>query len=97
MDGGVLAGGDGAVLSHRSAAALWGFRATIASWVDVTVPRRRGRRRGIVFHEAHLHPADRGVEDGIPVTAVPRTLLDLAGELGTTQLEYAFWEAERLG
>lgn len=93
----VLAGGEGAVLSHRAAAALWGFRETIASWIDVTVWRHRGGRRGIVFHgDARAHKSDRALCDGIPVTAVPRTLLDLACELRPTQLTYAFWEAERL-
>ena len=39
----VLACGDGAVLSHRDAATLWGIRASAASGIDVTVPSRGGR------------------------------------------------------
>ncbi len=93
----VLAGGDGAVLSHRYAAAHWGFRDTIATRIDITVPRRRRAPPGIVFHEAKLHPADQTLHDGIPVTAIPRTLLDLAATLSPTQQDHAFWEAERLG
>jgi hypothetical protein len=93
----VLAGGDDAVLSHRYAAAHWGFRETIAKRIDVTAPTRRGNRPGIVFHRAHLHPADRTIHEGIPITSVPRTLLDLAATLSLTQQDYAFWEAERLG
>lgn len=92
----VLAGAKGAALSHRHAAALWGFRDTIAAKIDVTVTRRRRPRPGIAFHETRLQPADRSVRDGIPVTAVPRTLLDLAATLASTQLDHAFWEAERL-
>lgn len=93
----VLAGGEGAVLSHRHASELAGFRETIADEIDVTVQRHRGSRTGIVFHEALLHPADLAEIDGIPVTAVPRTLLDLASQLSVRQFEKAFWEAERLG
>ena len=92
----VLAGGERAVLAGRAAAALQGFRATAASWIHVITPVHRGRRRGIIFHEASLHPADRDERHGIPVTAIPRTLLDLARELHPTQLGYAFWEAERV-
>ena len=49
----VRACGDGAVLSHRSAAALWGLRVDNRAVIDVTVPRRGGReRRGIDAHHA---------------------------------------------
>jgi predicted transcriptional regulator of viral defense system len=92
----VLAGGEGATLSHRPAAALAGFRDTLAQTIDVTVPRHRGRRQGIGYHQARLHPADRTTIDGIAVTSVPRTLLDLASQLAPNQLDRAFWEAERL-
>jgi very-short-patch-repair endonuclease len=92
----VLAGGEGAAVSHRHAAALAGFRETIAAEIDVITPTHRGRRDGIIFHEAQLHPADLTEVDDIPVTAVPRTLLDLAGEFSPGAFEVAFWEAERL-
>lgn len=85
------------MLSHRYAAAEWGFRETIARRIDVTVPQRRRPRPGIAFHEADLRRADLAVRGGIPVTAVPRTLLDLAATLAAAQFDHAFWEAERLG
>ena len=57
----VLALGEGAVLSHVSAAALWGIRHSSSAYVHVTVPTAAGRarRRGIVVHRSlTLGPAD---------------------------------------
>lgn len=94
----VLAGGPGAVLSHASAAALWGLRPTAKTRIDVTVPGRRGRGRpGIALHRVRgLAHEDRATRDGIPVTAVARTLLDLAEVAPAPQLERAVEEAQRL-
>jgi very-short-patch-repair endonuclease len=94
----VLACGPGALLSHRSAAALWALRATAATRVDVTVQAgNRSRRPGIAVHlTGHLPPEESAGLDGIPVTSVARTLLDLAGVLPAAQLRLAMEEAERL-
>lgn len=81
----VLAAGEGAVLSHRSAGALWG----IVSWTgrhEVTAPRRRALP-GLRVSE--VPPDERGLAAGIPVTSVPRTLLDLAGVLAPERLARA--------
>lgn len=93
----VLACGPGALLSHRSGAAHWDMLRDHRSVVDVTAPgRTRYGRAGIVVHRPRcLHPGDRTVHDGIPVTSVARTLLDLAEELPPRPLERAFEEAER--
>lgn len=92
----VLAYGEGAVLSHRSGAALWGLMRTRRGPVDVTSsPGRRGRE-GIRSHEGRLHPGDRSERAGIPVTSLPRTLLDLAEVLDEAGLRQAFEEADRL-
>lgn len=92
----VLACGEGAVLSHRSGAALWGLMRTRRGPVDVTSsPGRRGRK-GIRPHEGRLHPGDRSERAGIPVTSLPRTLLDLAEVLDKEGLRQAFEEADRL-
>lgn len=50
----VLACGEGAVLSHRSAAALWGIRKARNGPVEVTVPSTAGRTRraGITLHRS---------------------------------------------
>jgi len=94
----VLACGPGAVLSHRDAAALWVIRATARTRIDVTVPRPNARSRpGIHVHRVRtLHPDDCTIHDGIPVTTVARTLLDLAEVVRPRDVERAFDEAERL-
>lgn len=94
----VLACGPGAVLSHRDAGHLWGVRQSARTEIDVTAyTGRHGNRSGITLHRVRkLHPDDRTQSDGIPVTSVSRTLLDLAGVLNPRQLERALDEAERL-
>src|SRR5919112_31177 len=81
----VLAGGDGAVLSHRTAAALWGIRDTARAYTEITAPRER-RRPGINVHHVRLPADETMVHRGIPVTTRARTLLDLAAVLTEHQL-----------
>jgi predicted transcriptional regulator of viral defense system len=92
----VLACGPKAVLSHRSAAALWGLREDRRSSIDVTAANRRGRTpRGIDAHrDGSLVSADRTVVKGIPCTSVPRTLLGLAAVLPVWEVRKAIAEAE---
>ena len=95
----VLAGGEGALLSHRDAAMLWNLRETSRRAIDVTVvgAHRRSRPR-LTFHSAiALQADDRAEIDGIPVTSVPRTLLDLAEVVSAQQLRRAYEAAERHG
>ena len=73
-----LAGGNAAVISHFSAAELWGLLKARRRWPDVTVRRARHPRHGINFHSSLLPADEVDVHDGIPVTSVARTLLDLA-------------------
>jgi REase_MTES_1575/AbiEi antitoxin C-terminal domain len=91
-----LAAGPGAVLSHRSAGALWGVREWASRRVEITVPRRRRARDGIVLHETLLPPDETDEHEGIPVTTPARTLLDLAGLLDEHQLARACERAEAL-
>jgi very-short-patch-repair endonuclease len=92
----VLAAGPGAVLSHRSAAALWGIRPTAATRIEVTTPKQLRPRPNLLPHCAVL-PRDEITErDGIPVTTAARTLLDLAATLDRHQLARALDEAEVL-
>ena len=93
-----LALGPSALLSHREGAALWDLRRSARGPIDVTVPGGHPRHQpGITAHRTDgLHDEDRVVRDGIPVTAVPRTLLDLAEVVPPTQLLRAYEEAERL-
>ena len=92
----VLGAGPDAVLSHRSAAALWGIRPTSAARVEVTTPRDLRRRTHLHPHRAVL-PADEVTrKDGIPVTTPERTLLDLAAVTQRHELDRALDEAEIL-
>jgi hypothetical protein len=95
----VLACGPTALLSHRDAAALWGLtRPGSHAGTDVTTARRCRRRPGIVLHRSRgVHPEDRATSDGIPVTGVARTLLDLAEAVRPWRLGRAIEEAERRG
>jgi predicted transcriptional regulator of viral defense system len=88
-----LAAGPGAVLSHRPAGAAWTIVSS-AGRPEVTAPRQLRPRPTILFHHATVPPDERTTRDGIPITTVPRTLLDLAGVLGERQLERAINEAE---
>jgi very-short-patch-repair endonuclease len=93
----VLACGEGALLSHRDAAMLWNLRQTSRTAIDVTVvaASRRSRRRLTVHSATELHPDDRAEVDGIPVTSVSRTLLDLAEVVPAEELRRAYEAAER--
>ncbi len=94
----VLACGPGAALSHGRALALWGLRERPSGGpIDVTV-RARGRRApaGIRVHCVRtFDPADRTTIDAIPVTTVPRTLLDYAETASASNLRHALEAAER--
>jgi hypothetical protein len=92
----VLAGGDGAALSHRSAAALWGLAPAPSGAIEVTAMRTRRSRDGIWFRRGVLAADEVTVRAGIPATTVPRTLLDLAAVLPRERLERAVNQAEVL-
>jgi very-short-patch-repair endonuclease len=94
----VLTYGPSAVLSHRSAAALWNLRRDNRAKIDVSVPSRSARsRRGINVHRSvTLAPEDCTHEDGIPCTSIARTLLDLGDVLNHRGLERAIEQAEVL-
>ena len=83
----------GGVLSHRSAAALWGIRPSDGR-IEVTTPRTRATRPGLLLHRAVLAEDETTTHDGIATTTPARTLLDLAGVLPRHQLQQALNEAE---
>jgi very-short-patch-repair endonuclease/predicted transcriptional regulator of viral defense system len=74
----VLTAGQGAVLSHLSAAALWGMLPVRSGAIDVTTTAKKRGQKGIRVRQAKLAPRDIRTRDGIPVTSPERTLLDLA-------------------
>jgi very-short-patch-repair endonuclease len=94
-----MACGPGAALSHLSAAELWRLTRQAGGPIHVTVPRKAGlgKRPGLVIHRTSLAPADVIKLDGIPVTSIPRTLIDLAGTEPRRTVERAIDEAQFLG
>jgi predicted transcriptional regulator of viral defense system len=93
----VLGAGEGAVISHRSAGALWGFLPSAAARIDVLTARRLDRRPGVVVHRTRSLPADEVVVvDDLPLTSVARTLVDLAAVVDHRRLQRAVHEAEVL-
>ena len=92
----VLVCGEGAVLSHRSAAALWGIRSYSGGPIHITSPSKTRSQDTIRRHCARL-PADEVTKyEEIPVTTVPRTLFDLASEATPQSVESALRQCEYL-
>jgi very-short-patch-repair endonuclease len=95
----VRACGEGAALSHRSAAALWGLLPVPGGPVDIAVQGSGGRRRrsGIAVHRSStLTPACSTCHRGIPVTTPARTINDLRRVLPLDRFEAAIRRAEVL-
>ena len=93
----VLAFGEHAVLSHRSAAALWRLLPTTDSaFIHVAAPgRRESRRRERILVHRRVADVEVTRRDGIPVTTVEATLLDLAVAVDRHTLGQAVAAAER--
>ena len=84
----VLACGNGAVVSHRSAAALMGLVDRGPVVIDMIAHGERGRKiDGIRAHRVRsLRRDEVGTFDGIPCTSPARTFVDLAGTVGLRAL-----------
>ncbi|MDQ3934364.1 MAG: hypothetical protein M3340_06995 [Actinomycetota bacterium] len=94
----VLAAGDGAMLSHWSAAALWGIREEPPGPIHVSIPLTARRNRPeIAIHPRSLAPADVAEHRGIPVTSVIVTITDLAARMRRGPLEGVVNQADILG
>jgi Transcriptional regulator, AbiEi antitoxin len=75
----VLACGPGALLSHGSAATLWGFNKYWDTPLEVTVETSHRRRPGLTVHRSRtLTAGDRDCQLGVPATSPARTALDIA-------------------
>jgi hypothetical protein len=84
----ILFAGPGAVLSHRSAAALWGLRDKAPPVVEVSRERQGFTSPGVTIHAgAHLGSWHTTSKQSIPVTTPARTLVDLAGFLSGRELD----------
>lgn len=90
----VLACGCGAVLSHASAAALWGIRHFAGALIHVTTNKKWRSSDSIRRHFSSLPEDERAFAEGIPVTTVPRTIFDLAAGCTTDQVQALIRESE---
>jgi hypothetical protein len=93
----VLAHGPRAVLSHRSAGQLWGLCPRGSIPPEVTVFGSKRTKQGIVAHRGELLGDEVVRVRGIPVTSVPRTMLDLAATRPEREVERAWNEMEVRG
>jgi hypothetical protein len=93
----VLAVGEGAALSHRSAAAIWNLLPATARAPEVAVARNIKPRAGIRLHCLRSLPEDHvTTRNAVPCTTVARTIVDLAAVVPPRRLERALGEAEVL-
>jgi len=94
----VMASGRGCFLSYFDATALWRIYETRSATIHVTTTAQSVRKLpGIKVHRARrLDPADVTTKDGIPVTTVARTLVDLTDVLPSDRILRAMREAEYL-
>ena len=95
-----LATGEGAVLSHATAAAAWALRRKRSRVIHVTVAGRPGPQAarghpGASQHDAH--PARTTTLPGLPVTTPARTIIDLARTLEPRRLEHVVDLADQRG
>jgi very-short-patch-repair endonuclease len=93
----VLSCGPGAMLSHGSAAALWGLGQEVGKEIEVSIITATDRRRpGIRIHRRPgIRADDRSEHSGIPVTSPVRTLVDQAARLRPLALERSVNEADK--
>jgi Protein of unknown function (DUF559) len=90
-----MRGGEGAVLSHGSAAALWGIlRDGEGGRIDISLPRSTQLPRPIRRHVLRLTSDEITTRRLIPVTTLARTFFDIAVGCPSERLEAAIREAE---
>lgn len=92
----VLTFGDPARASHRAAASLWRVRARSSAAVDVTIPGSARSRDDLRVFRRPVAADERAVIDGIPVTSLARTLVDLGDVVPFVQVRNAWVRAEQL-
>jgi very-short-patch-repair endonuclease len=91
----VLACGEGAVLSGEAAGYLWGLLKGTAPPPEVTAPTNR-RVKGVRTRRARRRETEATTRHGIPITTVPRTVVDLSSLLSSADLARACHEAGAL-
>lgn len=92
----LLAAGEGAVLSHLTAANLFKLLSYQGPVHVTTANRQLARSNGLIAHRsASLQSADVQTFERLPITSRARTLLDIAELISERQLERALDEALR--
>jgi hypothetical protein len=83
-----IACGEGSVISHGSAAALWGLRDRWPHLIDVTVTCEAGRKLDGIRPRRCRYPTPEEVtvHELVPCTTPARTIVDLAGMVGLDPL-----------
>ncbi len=91
----LLSLGPASFLSHRSAAAVWGFATPNAKTIDVTVVDSHPRSRpGVRIHRvATLQSADTDTKSNLRLTSPARAMIEFASQATSSELEHAFGEA----
>jgi len=92
----VLTSGPEALLSHHTAAALWGIRSYSGGAIHVTAPHKSTSTKRIRRHFSLVLADEMTVEEGIPVTSVHRTIFDLAPTVSVDEVVAMIKEAEYL-
>lgn len=96
--GAALWAGEPSLISHASAGVLWGLGGLATKRVNLWTPPTRNLRSQLVqVHRGVIEPMDRRMIGPIPVTSVPRTLIDLAGVLDDEALHAAVEDAIHRG
>jgi very-short-patch-repair endonuclease len=90
----LLAAGDGATLSHGTAAWRWNLIPAPPTAIEIAVPVDRKAPPGLRLFESRFRPGDLILDARFPTTSVPRTLLDLAARYDQRALLKALAEAE---
>ena len=85
-----------AFASHTSAGWLWGLLRYAPGRLDVTAPTRRHPKAAVRLHHARLDARDCTEREGIPVTSLARTVLDLAAVLSPDRLDRVLERSEEL-
>lgn len=89
----------GAVLSHRSAAAVWGLTGNASGLVHVALVGNRRPRAGVRVHRVkQLHRADIRMRSNLRLTSPARTVIDFAADASVAEVEQAIADgaAQRL-
>lgn len=88
-------GGGGTAASHRAAAALWQLDGFELQEIEISGPRRLKSQRIIAHPTPAIPPEDLTKIEGVPVTRIERTLVDLAAVVDVDTLEDALDSALR--